>query len=150
MNRFLCNQVPFHDGRRTSDPSETFYRKGCEAFLQKRWEAAREDFTKAVNGNLENPDAWLMLALCAVKMGGLANGIIHLRTCLDLKPDHCFALACVDAFNRTMLNHYHSRTGRTLDLYEDEIVYTTEHEADITRGTEYELEKFQRELDKSV
>jgi len=125
---------------------EGHYELGRIDFLERRWEQAIAHFVQAANLDLVRPDAWIMLGLASAKLGALDSAVFYMQTCLDRQPDNCYARFCADIFNRTMMDRFSEKTGKQLVLFDDEIVYTTEDEAEVLRGTEMESLKFEREL----
>jgi len=123
------------------------YQAGCYEFTRKNWSRAGAYFIRSVNQDSTRPESWLMLSLASAKMGDLGNAIIQSRTCLDLQPDNCFAQFCADAFNQTLTNQFQLKVGVKLELFDDEVVYSTENEMRIERGTDLEPLNFEKELD---
>ena len=130
----------------TANSWEGHYELGRIDFLMGRWQQAIAHFGQAVNLDLSRPDAWIMLALASAKLGTLDSAIVYIQSCLDRQPDNCYARFCAEIFNRTMMDRLLAKTDRSLELFDGEIVYTTEDEAEVVRGMELEPLKFEREL----
>ena len=128
------------------DHWEKYYELGCNEFLKKNWKQAMENFLRALNLNSNNSASWKMLALVSVKLGRIRDAIDQIHTCLDLKPGDCTARFCSELINDGMLKQFFARAGKQLTLFDDEIVYTTEDEIAIERGTELDPLKFEKEL----
>lgn len=126
---------------------EEHFNSGRTAFLSKEYKKANKALVRAASLNLKNPEIFLILGMSWAELGRIPEAVKCLNMSLDLDPLNCSTQFAARVMTHTLMDQFFQKMGKHLELFEDEIVYTTEKEIQIERGRTLDPSVFQRELD---